>query len=111
MTPTAEPYERLAALAEEELALVTATDLPDPAALVALLDERERIVAALPARAPAVAAPALARAAALQERTTTELATRAAEVRRSLTVVEQGRRTARGYGDSAPVRVGLDLAG
>lgn len=108
---TAEPYERLAALAEEELTLVTAAELPEPEALAALIAERERIVAALPAGAPAVAAPALARAAALQERTTTELAIRSAEVRRSLTVVEQGRRTARGYGDSAPARQGLDLAG
>lgn len=106
-----EPYERLVALAEQELALVVRPELPTLDELDGLLTERDHIVAALPAQAPAAAAPALARAMALQERTTTELATRAAEVRRSLGQVEQGRRTARGYGDSSPLRGALDAAG
>lgn len=106
----AEPYERLAALAEQELALAIEPEL-DPQALSDLLMERDALVAALPQRPPAVAAPSLARAAALQERITLELATRAAETKRSLGLVEQGRRTARGYGDSTPARVGLDVAG
>jgi hypothetical protein len=107
----AEPYERLAALAEEELALVTREELPTLEELDSVLTERDLLVASLPPQAPAVAAPALARAAALQERTTTELAARAAEVRRSLGIVEQGRRTARGYGDATPLRGVVDLAG
>jgi hypothetical protein len=106
-----EPYERLVALAEQELALVSGPELPTLEELDGLLTERDRIVASLPPQAPAAAGPALARAAAVQERTTTELATRAAEVRRSLGIVEQGRRTARGYGDSTPLRGALDLAG
>lgn len=111
MSVSAEPYERLAALAEEELALVTAAELPDADALEALLAERDRIVTTLPARPPAEAGPALARAAALQERTTGELAVRISEARGALDHVGQGRRVARGYGDSTPQRGALDLAG
>jgi hypothetical protein len=107
----AEPYERLVTLAEEELALVTAAELPDADALDALVAERDRIVAVLPARPPAEAGSALARASALQERTTGELAARLAEARRELDAVGQGRRVARGYGDSSPQRGMLDLAG
>lgn len=106
-----EPYERLVTLAEEELALVTAEELPAVDALEALVAERDRIVAALPARPPAAAKPALARAAALQERTTGEFAVRVAEAREALGHVGQGRRVARGYGDSTPQRGALDLAG
>jgi hypothetical protein len=107
----AEPYERLASLAEEELALVTAEALPDADALEALVAERDRIVTALPARPPTAAKPALARAAALQERTTGELAVRLSEARDALDHVGQGRRVARGYGDASPQRGMLDLAG
>ena len=106
----AEPYDRLVALAEQELALAIEPDL-DPQAFAALLTERDALVATLPKQPPAEAAPALARASALQERITLELATRIAETKRSLGLVEQGRRTARGYGDSTPARVGLDIAG
>lgn len=106
----AEPYERLAALAERELALVIEPEL-DPQALSDLLMERDALVATLPQRPSAEAAPALARAAALQERITLELATRVAETKRSLGLVAQGRRTARGYGDQRPVHGSLDLAG
>jgi hypothetical protein len=106
----AEPYERLVALAEQELALAIEPEL-DPQALSDLLLERDALVAALPGRPPAEAAPSLARAAALQERITLELATRAAETKRSLGLVAQGRRTARGYGDRSPVRGALDVAG
>ncbi len=106
----AEPYERLVALAEQELALVIEREL-DAQALSDLLMERDALVAALPGRPPQEAAPPLARAAALQERITLELATRVAETKRSLGHVEQGRRTARGYGDQTPARSGFDVAG
>lgn len=108
---TIAPYERLAALAEEELALVTAAELPDADALETLVAERDAIVAALPVTPPAEAGPALARAAALQERATGELAARVSEARRSLDNVGQGRRLARGYGGATPSRGALDLAG
>ncbi|MDO8184480.1 hypothetical protein Q5424_03235 [Conexibacter sp. JD483] len=107
---TLEPYERLAALAEQELALVIEQEL-DAQALSALLMERDSVVAALPGRPPSEAAPPLARAAALQERITLELATRVAETKRSLGLVEQGRRTARGYGDQRPARGAFEAAG
>ncbi len=97
----AEPYERLVALAEQELALTIEPEL-DPQALSDLLMERDALVAALPRRPPVAAAPSLARAAALQERITLELATRVAETKRTLGQVEHGRRTARGYGDQQP---------
>lgn len=107
----AEPYEALARLAERELALVTGSELPSLQELDALLTERDALVASLPATAPAAAAPALARAMALQERITTELTARAAEVRRSIGTVERGRRTAHGYGGGTRARGSLDLAG
>jgi len=107
----AEPYEALAALAERELALVTAPELPTLEQLDELLLERDALVAALPQTPPAEAKPALARAMALQERTTAELARRAAEVRRSIGDVELGRRVARGYGTAGGPSGGLDWAG
>lgn len=107
----AEPYEALAALAERELALVSAPELPTLEQLDALLLERDALVAVLPATPPASAGPALARAVALQERTTAELTRRAAEVRRSIGDVGLGRRTAQGYGTTGAVASGLDWAG
>lgn len=107
----ADPYEALAALAERELALVTAPELPTLEQLDELLLERDALVAALPAVPPAEAKPALARAKALQERTTAELGRRAAEVRRSIGDVELGRRVARGYGRTSGPAGGLDWAG
>lgn len=108
---SADPYEELAALAERELALVTAPELPTLEQLDELLMRRDALVAALPATPPAAAKPALARATALQERTTAELTRRAAEVRRSLGDVELGRRVARGYGTPGRVAGSLDTAG
>jgi len=106
-----EPYERLAALAEEELALVSAEELPPLEQLDALLSERDALVASLPAIPPAGAQPSLARAMALQERTTAELTRRAAEVRRQIGDVGLGRRVARGYGTTGIASGGLDWAG
>jgi hypothetical protein len=107
----ADPYEAIAALAERELALVTAHRLPSLEDLDELLRQRDALVASLPAVPPAEAAPALARAMALQERTTVELTRRAAEVRRSLGDVELGRRVARGYGTPGRIVGSLDTAG
>jgi hypothetical protein len=107
----AEPYERLVALAEEELALVSRAELPTIQELDGLLTERDHLVASLPARPPTVAGPALARAAAINELTTAALARRVSEVHRSLRQIEQGRRTARGYGGSSRAGGFLDLAG
>lgn len=109
-----EPYEALARLAERELELVAGDELPTDEQLdelAALQLGREALVAELPPNAPAAAAPALARAAALQERVTTELTARTAQARRALADVERGRRTAHGYGGRTPVRGTLDLAG
>jgi len=104
-------YEALAALAERELALVSGEQLPTLEQLDALLTERDALVAALPEVPPAAAAPALARATALQERTTAELARRAAEVRRSIGDVGLGRRVAQGYGTTGAAAGGRDWSG
>lgn len=107
----ADPYEAIAALAERELALVTAHALPSLEELDELLRQRDALVAGLPAVPPVEAEPALARAMALQERTTAELTRRAAEVRRSIGDVELGRRVARGYGTPGTIVGSLDTAG
>ncbi len=104
-------YEALAALAERELALVSAPELPTLEDLDALLLERDALVASLPATPPPAAEPALARALALQQQTTDELARRAAEVRRTIGEVGLGRRTAQGYGTAGGRSSGLDWAG
>lgn len=104
------PYEALAALAERELLLVSVGDPERLDELAALASERAAIVASLPARPPAAAESALARAATTQARTTSALAVRIAEVRRSLGEVDRGRRTARGYGVGAPARASVDQA-
>jgi hypothetical protein len=89
------PYERLAALAERELALVTAFEPSRIGELVALQQTRTTLVAALPARPPDAARPALLRAHELQLRTTAALTVQAA----------------RGYGTGAPARPVLDRMG
>lgn len=104
-------YEALAALAERELDLVSRPEALTPEALEQIARERDALVATLPARPPAEAAPALARAAALRERITAELAARVAEVGRSLHDVARGRRTVRGYGGADAGRGGLDVSG
>jgi hypothetical protein len=105
------PYEALAALAEQELLLVSCGDPARLDELAGLASERAAIVAALPVSAPAGARPALARAAETQARTTGALALRVAEVRRALAEADRGRRTARGYGGAPAPRPSLDLAG
>lgn len=105
------PYEQLAELAERELAIVSAFALERLGELVAIAQQRARLVAALPDRPPAEARLALARAAALQQRTTAALTRLLAELGRDLGDVERGRRAAAGYGLQAPARPVLDRAG
>jgi hypothetical protein len=107
----AAPYERLADLAERELALVSAFELRRLGELVALAQERTALVATLPARPPAVARPALARAGALQQRTTAALTRLCSELGRTLGEVDRARRAAHGYGMGLPARPRLDRSG
>ena len=106
----AAPYEALAALAERELLLVSSGDPEHLDELAAVASERASIVAALPARPPAAAESALARAATTQARTTNAIALRVAEVRRALAEIDRGRRTARGYAAGPVARPSLDQA-
>lgn len=110
MTETA-PYERLAALAERELALVTAFEPACIGELVALAQQRTTLVAELPERPPAVAKPMLARAHDAQLRTTAALTVLCDQLGRELGDVDRGRRAAHGYASTAPPRPVLDRAG
>lgn len=105
------PYERLAELAERELALVTAFEPDRLGELVALQQQRTTLVAALPARPPQAARAALLRAHACQERTTAALTVLCDQLGRELGTVDRGRRAARGYGAAAPARPLLDRIG
>jgi hypothetical protein len=107
----AAPYERLAELAERELALVSAFELSRLGELVALAQERTALVETLPERPPAVAKPALARAFAFQQRTTATLARLRGELGRTLGDVEHARRAAHGYGMGLRSRARLDRSG
>lgn len=105
------PYERLVELAERELALVTAFDPARLGELVALQQTRTTLVDALPARPPAAARPALARAAALQERVTAALVLLRAELGQRLGELDRARRAANGYGMGLRARSRVDRAG
>jgi hypothetical protein len=91
---SAAAYERLVELAERERDLIAAGRFDD---LPALDDERNRIVADLPATPPPAAGPALQRAAALQEESTRSIASALLETRHALLDLGRGRRTARSY--------------
>ncbi|HET6447888.1 MAG TPA: hypothetical protein VFG31_02170 [Conexibacter sp.] len=97
MTETA-PYERLAELAERELALVTTFEPSRLGELVALQQTRTTLVASLPARPPAEARPALLRAHELQQRVTAALTVLCDQLGRDLAGVDRSRQAARGYG-------------
>jgi thioredoxin-like negative regulator of GroEL len=105
------PYERLAELAERELAIVSAFALDRIGELVAVAQQRTTLVATLPAQPPEEARLALARAAALQQRTTAALTTLVAQLGRELGDVERGRRAASGYGRQLGTRTVLDRTG
>lgn len=92
------PYERLAELAERELALVTAFEPTRIGELVALQQTRTTLVAALPERPPPAARPALLRAHELQERVSAALTVLCDQLGRDLHGLDRGRQAARGYG-------------
>jgi hypothetical protein len=93
----AAPYERLAELAERELAIVSAFAPHRLDELLGVIEERDALVATLPERPPALARPALARAFALQQRTSATLARLRGELGRALGELERARRAAHGY--------------
>lgn len=105
------PYERLADLAERELALVTAFEPSRIGDLVALQQTRSTLVASLPAQPPAAARPALLRAHECQLRTTAALELLCDQLSHELGDVHLGRTAARGYAASAPPRPVLDRTG
>lgn len=96
-TPTA-AYERLAELAEAELAACAAERPED---LTDLYAEAEAIRASLPDPPPPEAGPALRRAAAAQERIGQLLAARLAERDDDLQRVHRAREAARAYATTA----------
>lgn len=110
MSETA-PYERLAALAERELALVTAFEPARIGELVALQQTRTTLVASLPARPPAAAREALLRTHELQRRVTAALTLLCDQLGRDLTGLDRGRQAARGYGVTMPTSKLVDQAG
>lgn len=92
------PYERLAELAEAELA---ACEAERPEDLADLYAEADEIRATLPGRAPAEAEPALRRTGAAQQRIGELLDGRLAERRGDLKRVHRTREAARAYATTA----------
>jgi hypothetical protein len=101
---TAEPYERLADLAEAELAACQADRHED---LEALYDEAGKIVAVLPPRPPATAADALQRAAVAQRQIGELLASKLVMADTDFERLRRGREAAKAYASSAHARAGL----
>lgn len=97
------PYERLAELAEAELA---ACEAERPEDLADLYAEAEEIRATLPGRAPAEAAPALRRTATAQQRVGELLGGRLAERRGDLEHLHRARDAARSYAATAAAQTG-----
>jgi hypothetical protein len=96
------PYERLAELAEAELA---ACEAEHPEDLADLYAEAEVIRASLPGTPPPEAEPALHRAAAAQEQIGRLLGTRLAERDGDLERVHRARDAARAYATTAAANV------
>lgn len=94
-------YERLADLAEAELAAIEAERPEDLADLYA---EAAQIRATLPDRAPAEAEPALRRTAAAQQRIGELLGGRLAQRRGDLERLHRTREAARAYATAAEAR-------
>jgi hypothetical protein len=88
------PYQALVELAEREHAVVTGGRFEELEAIVA---ERNALVAALPAQAPASAQPALERAAGLQMATTAALRAALERTRRELSSSSTRHRAVRAY--------------
>lgn len=98
---SAAPYERLAEIAEAELA---ACEADRPEDLADLYAEAEAIRAALPGRAPAAAAPALRRAATAQQRIGELLDSGLARHHEDVERVHRAREAARAYATAADAR-------
>ena len=96
-------YDRLAQLAEAELA---ACEAERPEDLADLYAEAEAIRTSLPGAPPAEAEPALRRAAAAQERIGQLLGARLAERDGDLQRVHRAREAAHAYATTANARVG-----
>lgn len=103
-----DPYRRLVELAVRERELV-ADGLFDE--LQGLIEDRDRLVASLPASPPAGARPALERAAELQAETTRALAVTRAALAGEIARLGAGRTTVRGYTPAAVAAGSVDLAG
>jgi hypothetical protein len=103
-----DPYERILELGERELELVQGQRWEE---LAALGEERERLIAALPALPPSRARGSLERAAELQQRVSAELARSLALARESLGRLDRGRRAAAGYAPPVERRKLVDSAG
>jgi hypothetical protein len=99
---TSEPYERLATIAEDQLALCEAGR---PEELEALYVEAEEIVARLPARPPSTAARALRRAAAAQDRIAALLDGNLAAASLDFDQLRRRREAARSYAAAADARL------
>ncbi|HMJ01652.1 MAG TPA: hypothetical protein VK506_01850 [Conexibacter sp.] len=110
VTDTA-PYERLAELAERELALVTAFEPSRIGELVALQQTRTTLVTSLPEQPPASARGALLRAHEAQQRTTAALTVLCDQLGHELGDVDRGRQAARSYAAVPPPRPVLDATG
>jgi hypothetical protein len=93
-----EPYERLAELAEAELALCEEERFEE---LGELYERGAALVATLPAQAPTEAREALERAARAQAAVARRLAADLAEARSQLGQLRRGRDAARSYAASA----------
>lgn len=95
----ADPYEKLAELAETALTL---TREGEEGQLTELIDRSVAIAAELPERPPASARPALERAAAAHERLNVWLDAALLATRTDLKRVDRGRRAARSYAAAGP---------
>jgi hypothetical protein len=93
-TGAREPYQALLAHAELELELAGRGQLTE---LAALGERFRQLVAALPDRPTAAAAPVLAKARLIHERTRIELLRLREELLRDVAAAAQAKRTASGY--------------
>jgi hypothetical protein len=100
----ADPYARLAELAEAAAALAEQGRVEE---LDAIFERSGAIAASLPARPPRSARPQLERAAAAQERLGTTLGASLDATRAELELIDRGRRATRSYG--GPPAAGLNL--
>jgi hypothetical protein len=102
------PYDALAALAEQELALVAAGRIDE---LPQIHADRRALLAALPPKPPADAKPALERAWSLQQRVSEALEERIRQAGEELRRVSRGRTAMHGYAPQTDRLKLVDRAG